>query len=115
MQSDTVQLINSWEQLKTNLWSSFEGMQKLALEIDEKIKILHEQEEKMSREKQRIAEQISKADEKIKLCVGGTIFMTSKSNLLRFEGSYFHSMLGSGLWQAEQDGSYVRIRPGYYY
>eukprot|EP01036_Dinobryon_divergens_P034726 gene34727-44912_t len=60
----------------------------------------------MSREKRRIAEQISKADEKIKLCVGGTIFMTSKSNLLRFEGSYFHSMLGSGLWQAEQDGAY---------
>ena len=106
MQSGTTeQLINSWEQLKANLWSSFEGVQKLALEIDEKIKILHEQEEKMNREKARIAEQISKAAEKIKLCVGGTIFMTSKSNLLRFEGSYFHSMLGSGLWQAEQDGS----------
>lgn len=79
-------------------------MQKLAAEIDEKIKILHEQEEKMDRAKQIIVEKLSKVEEKIKLCVGGTIFMTSKTNLLRFEGSYFHSMLGSGLWVAEVDG-----------
>lgn len=104
MITDTEQLSSSWEQLKQNLWSSFEDMLKLASEIDDKIRILREQEEKINIMHRRIAENISKVEEKIKLCVGGTIYMTSKSNLLSFEGSYFHSMLGSGHWLPEKDG-----------
>lgn len=46
------------------------------------------------------------AKQKIVLDVGGTRFATSKSSLLRFPGTYFTGLLGSGKWKPEDDGSY---------
>ncbi|ETV89101.1 hypothetical protein H257_00478 [Aphanomyces astaci] len=40
----------------------------------------------------------------VMLDVGGTMFKTSKSMLLRMEGSYFHALLGSGLWKPDSAG-----------
>lgn len=42
----------------------------------------------------------------IKLNVGGKIFCIGKSQLLSVQGSYFHAMLGSGLWEPDSDGAY---------
>ncbi|KAG9406360.1 hypothetical protein AC1031_002680 [Aphanomyces cochlioides] len=47
----------------------------------------------------RVLENIQAAPSIITLDVGGTLFRTSKSTLLSVEGTYFHAMLGSGLWQ----------------
>lgn len=44
--------------------------------------------------------------QKIKLDVGGKIFATSKTSLLRFEGSYFHALISSGHWEPDEDGAY---------
>ncbi|KAF0709532.1 Aste57867_5885 [Aphanomyces stellatus] len=46
----------------------------------------------------RIRENLAAASTLITLDVGGTLFKTAKATLLRVEGSYFHAMLGSGLW-----------------
>ncbi|KAG9400118.1 hypothetical protein AC1031_011028 [Aphanomyces cochlioides] len=49
----------------------------------------------------RIQENIANTPNIITLDVGGTIFKTSKETLLRFEGSYFHALLGSGQWKPD--------------
>jgi hypothetical protein len=46
----------------------------------------------------------SNAKQRITLNVGGKVFQTAKANLLRFENTYFHAMLGSGQWKPEEDG-----------
>ncbi|OQS06618.1 hypothetical protein THRCLA_20336 [Thraustotheca clavata] len=40
------------------------------------------------------------------LDVGGTHFKTTKTTLLKFKGTYFHGLLGSGKWQPQDNGSY---------
>ncbi|RHY28723.1 hypothetical protein DYB32_006337 [Aphanomyces invadans] len=54
----------------------------------------------------RIEENVKAADNIVTLDVGGTIFKTSKDTLLSVEGSYFHALLGSGLWEPTSTGSY---------
>ncbi|KAG9406359.1 hypothetical protein AC1031_002679 [Aphanomyces cochlioides] len=49
----------------------------------------------------RVQENIDAAPSVITLDVGGTLFKTSKATLLSVEDSYFHAMLGSGLWQPD--------------
>ncbi|KAH9184808.1 hypothetical protein AeNC1_013215 [Aphanomyces euteiches] len=56
----------------------------------------------------RIAENIANAPNMITLDVGGTLFKTSKDTLLRFEGGYFHALLGSGKWKPDSsNGAYT--------
>ena len=45
-----------------------------------------------------------KAKQKIRLEVGGQIFVTSKSTLLSVEGTYFYALLSSGKWEPDEDG-----------
>ncbi|KAH9184807.1 hypothetical protein AeNC1_013214, partial [Aphanomyces euteiches] len=55
----------------------------------------------------RIDDNISKFPNVITLDVGGTIYKATKETLLRFEGSYFHALLGSGCWNPDSsDGAY---------
>ncbi|CAK4474150.1 unnamed protein product [Aphanomyces euteiches] len=49
----------------------------------------------------RIQQNIASMRQVVTLDVGGMIFKTSKENLLRDEGSYFHALLGSGLWKPD--------------
>ncbi|KAG9400144.1 hypothetical protein AC1031_011050 [Aphanomyces cochlioides] len=49
----------------------------------------------------RIQQNIASMRQVVTLDVGGMIFKTSKGNLLRDEGSYFHALLGSGLWKPD--------------
>ncbi|RHZ19962.1 hypothetical protein DYB37_007085 [Aphanomyces astaci] len=46
----------------------------------------------------RVQEDVANVPSVITLNVGGTIFQTAKDTLLRVEGSYFHALLGSGMW-----------------
>ncbi|RHY70120.1 hypothetical protein DYB38_013262, partial [Aphanomyces astaci] len=48
----------------------------------------------------------------ITLNVGGTTFQTSKDTLLRGEGTYIHSLLGSGQWKPEGgEGYFLDLDP----
>ncbi|KAH9110529.1 hypothetical protein LEN26_013706 [Aphanomyces euteiches] len=61
-------------------------------------------EKKMAQWKEienQIQANIANSPNIITLDVGGTIFKTSKETLLRFEGSYFHALLGSGQWKPD--------------
>ncbi|OQR85559.1 hypothetical protein ACHHYP_11691 [Achlya hypogyna] len=46
------------------------------------------------------------AAEMVTLNVGGTLFATTRANLLRYEGSYFHTMMLSKLWAPNDRGEY---------
>jgi len=54
----------------------------------------------------KMKENAAKAKTKIKLNIGGQIFMTSKSTLLSMEGTYFHAMLSSEHGPPDEDGEY---------
>ncbi|ETV89102.1 hypothetical protein H257_00479 [Aphanomyces astaci] len=61
----------------------------------------------------RIQENLANAPNIVTLDVGGTIFKTSKANLLRVEGSYFHALLGSGQWKPDSpdDAYFLDLDP----
>jgi len=63
----------------------------------------------------KVQENISKAKNIVRLEVGGKIFSTSKSTLIKFEGSYFSAMLGNGNWQPEENGVYFIDRNPKYF
>jgi hypothetical protein len=58
----------------------------------------------------KMQENAKNAREMITLDVGGTLFRTTKSTLLKMDGSYFHAMLASGDWLPNEMGMYM-----YYY
>lgn len=44
--------------------------------------------------------------------IGGKLFETRRFNLLRYEGTYFHSLLGSDRWKPDNEGAYfIDISP----
>ncbi|RHZ17315.1 hypothetical protein DYB37_013847 [Aphanomyces astaci] len=47
----------------------------------------------------------------VTLNVGGTTFQTSKATLLRWEGTYFHALLGSGRWKPDGDAYFLDLDP----
>jgi hypothetical protein len=72
--------------------------------IEKKLAILEEKKRKWKECEKKAEENAKKAKQKIKLDVGGKIFTTSKSTLLRYENTYFYGMLGSGKWKPDEDG-----------
>ncbi|KAG9400119.1 hypothetical protein AC1031_011029 [Aphanomyces cochlioides] len=64
----------------------------------------------------QIQANITNAPNIITLDVGGTIFKTSKETLLRFEGSYFHALLGSGQWKPDSpnEAFFLDVDAGYF-
>ncbi len=87
------------------LEESKQSMMKLFSQIEDKIKVLEEKENRWNGINQTIEKHSSSAKQKIKLNVGGQVFATSKSTLLAFEGSFFSGMLASGKWEPDE-GNY---------
>ncbi|KAF0684027.1 Aste57867_23948 [Aphanomyces stellatus] len=69
--------------------------------VDVELQALGEKQAQWDALEVRVQENIAAAAGAITLDVGGTLFKTSKSTLLRFDGSYFHALLGSGRWQPD--------------
>eukprot|EP01129_Flabellula_baltica_P003611 TRINITY_DN13365_c0_g1_i1.p1 TRINITY_DN13365_c0_g1~~TRINITY_DN13365_c0_g1_i1.p1 ORF type:complete len:401 (-),score=34.16 TRINITY_DN13365_c0_g1_i1:41-1243(-) len=67
---------------------------------------LQKQMDNITVTKNLVDKEIEKGKHKIKLNVGGSIFVTSKITLLSYEGSYFYGMLSSDNWQPNEDGEY---------
>jgi len=53
-----------------------------------------------------VPQDFEKSKSKIKLNVGGEIFMTSKTTLLSQVDSYFYAMLNHGNWLPDEEGEY---------
>ncbi len=76
-------------------------------EIDARWKDLEEKEKEWSQLEKMVEEHTEKAKQKIKLDIGGKRFNTSKATLLRFPNTYFHAMLFNGIWEQDEDGTYL--------
>jgi hypothetical protein len=75
--------------------------------IDAALKNLADKEARWHKLDALMQDNIAKAKHKIKLDVGGKCFTTSKTSLLRFEGSFFWTMLAGDRWAPdEEDGAY---------
>jgi hypothetical protein len=87
-----------------NSYNTF--LENLTKQIDERLVYLEEKEKEWEKLEAQMEKNAAIAKNKIRLEVGGTIFTTSKSVLLRLENTYFHAMLASGKWQPDEDGVY---------
>lgn len=86
-----------------------EDMLKLNSQIGDKLAELEAKEKSWSDLMAKVASQVKLRDEVVKLNIGGTVFMSSKSTLLQGsqeEPTYFHALLGSGKWEPCGDGAY---------
>jgi len=70
-------------------------------------------EEKLNNLVFRVREESAK--EQVRLNVGGTIFMTTKETLCKFEDTYFSAMLKKGNWKPDQDGLYFIDRDPFFF
>jgi hypothetical protein len=87
----------------------------LSKQVEERYSLLEAKEKRWKFLKGQMKKDAAKAKHKIRLEIGGKIFTTSKSSLLRVEGTYFHAMLSSGKWQPDEDGVYfVDRNPKYF-
>src|SRR5690349_12693531 len=84
--------------------STMENMLQMSKEVENRIQYLEDKEKKWKEIENKIEENASQAKQKIKLDVGGKIFATTKSALMRVKDSYFSAMIGSGKWQPDEDG-----------
>eukprot|EP00931_Biecheleriopsis_adriatica_P030080 TRINITY_DN17750_c0_g1_i1.p1 TRINITY_DN17750_c0_g1~~TRINITY_DN17750_c0_g1_i1.p1 ORF type:complete len:333 (+),score=73.56 TRINITY_DN17750_c0_g1_i1:72-1070(+) len=75
-------------------------------EIEERMQLVKEREDKLAEVEAKMAENVAAAKDKVKLDVGGRIFSTAKSTLLKCEGTYFNALLSSGEFQPEDGDSY---------
>ncbi|OQR88807.1 hypothetical protein THRCLA_10087, partial [Thraustotheca clavata] len=65
--------------------------------------------------KERVKAGAKASTEMVTLNVGGTLFVTTRSNLIRDAGSYFHTMLTSALCQPNENGEYfIDLEPTYF-
>eukprot|EP00419_Tripos_fusus_P085688 CAMPEP_0172861458 /NCGR_PEP_ID=MMETSP1075-20121228/72670_1 /TAXON_ID=2916 /ORGANISM="Ceratium fusus, Strain PA161109" /LENGTH=322 /DNA_ID=CAMNT_0013709597 /DNA_START=27 /DNA_END=991 /DNA_ORIENTATION=- len=75
--------------------------------VDERLLQLEAKEAKWEKIKAEVHHQATESERRVKLNVGGRGFTASRSTLLRWEGTYFHALLGSGQWEpCGDDGAY---------
>lgn len=75
--------------------------------VDERLQQLEAKEAQWEKLKAEVHHQATKSSSRVKLNVGGRAFTASRSTLLRWEGTYFHALLGSGQWEpCGDDGAY---------
>jgi hypothetical protein len=73
----------------------------------EKNKSLEADEIRRSQLLSKLQENAKKSLDIITLDIGGTLFRTTKSTLLRIEESFFHAMLSSGDWSPNEMGKNI--------
>ncbi|KAF0697845.1 Aste57867_11499 [Aphanomyces stellatus] len=72
--------------------------------MQEQVHVWEEKEAHWNDLQRRIQENVGNMPHLITLNVGGALFTTTKETLLRIKDTYFHAMLGSGLWKPDAPG-----------
>merc|ERR1712137_214539 len=75
-------------------------------QVDEKLKRLAEKESRHNTNVARVTANKSASKKKVRLNVGGCLFTASKETFVRWEGTYFHTLLNSECWNLDEDGEY---------
>jgi hypothetical protein len=86
-----------------------ELLQKMAVvskQYEESMSLLEEKQKAWAIMEDKMEKNAATVKNKIRLEVGGKVFTTTKSVLLRLENTYFHAMLSSGKWKPDEDGVY---------
>jgi hypothetical protein len=107
---DTITLRRQSAFVEKNLREGMECLLKLSVSIEAQRKELEIEKRHWSDLQSKMQENAKNAREMITPDVGGTLFRTTKSTLLKMDGSYFHAMLASGDWLPNEMGMYM-----YYY
>lgn len=98
--------LDSAHSLRVRYMALMEDLLGLNSEVDEGLKTLDRREAQWNVLIAKVQEHSEASQAKVNLNVGGRAFTTSRENLLRWEGTYFHALLGSGEWQPCSDGAY---------
>jgi hypothetical protein len=111
-----VELSDQYKYLEKKLRENTEYLLKWCATTDEKLNRLEHKFKQLEEDKRLQFQQPSQIEAKttnsrdmITLNVGGTLFVTTKSTLLRIEGSYFHAMFASGAWLPNEKGNYILV------
>ncbi|OQR81238.1 hypothetical protein ACHHYP_16615 [Achlya hypogyna] len=99
-------LISSQRQEKMAFADIMATLSTTASEINSKMHILAHAEAKQAAWDARIERQLQLVGSTVKLNVGGRIFETAKTNLVRHTDSYFAAMLATERWNPRDDGAY---------
>ena len=75
------------------------------------LRALRERKQSMEAYKQLFMSERVMAKSMVRLSLRGQVFETFEATLLRGSGSYFHSLLCSGMWPPGEDGVYYIDRP----
>jgi len=78
----------------------------LGEQVDQKLKRLAEKENLHNTNLSRVTLNKSAAKKKVRLNVGGCLFTASMETFVRWEGTYFHTLLNSECWDLDEDGEY---------
>lgn len=92
--------------LRSRFTTLVDGFVELQQEIGECLANLENREARWAQLMQEVEDNLTAAASRTYLNVGGRTFATAKENLLRWEGTYFHALLGGGKWQPCDDGTY---------
>src|SRR5690349_7691035 len=96
----------SLEDLSKQFDSTKSELFKIANAIEDRLSLLKEKEQKINKLLEAVNEAIDKVPKKVKLNVGGTLFVTTRETLLSIENTFFHAMLVSEKWKPDEDGEY---------
>jgi BTB/POZ domain/NHL repeat len=88
------------------MWNRIRDLQRLEKHVHAKLQIAVTAETNWVTVQTLVQKHAGRANEKVRLDIGGKIFSTTKSRLLSFKNSFFEAMLGSGHWKASRDGTY---------
>eukprot|EP01130_Rhizamoeba_saxonica_P002007 TRINITY_DN11818_c0_g1_i1.p1 TRINITY_DN11818_c0_g1~~TRINITY_DN11818_c0_g1_i1.p1 ORF type:complete len:324 (-),score=54.68 TRINITY_DN11818_c0_g1_i1:109-1080(-) len=107
------QSVNETSDIVNCMQSEIDQLTTIKLELFRKIEQSREELETIVNEvanistiKTMLDQEIDKAKYKVKLNVGGQIFVTSKTTLTKDKNSYFYGMISSNNWQPDEDGEY---------
>lgn len=94
---------DSFREEYTNLVA---GMLALNVKVDEKLKLLEMKEKQYNGLLAKVSSDQAVKEQWVELNVGGHSYGSSMDTFLRWEGTYFHSLLCGNLWNPCTDGAF---------
>lgn len=92
--------------LATRLVAVAAELKAISQEMDRRLKLVQDREDRLAKVEARMEENAATAQDRVKFDVGGRLFSTTRSTVLKNEDTYFYALLCSGKWKPEQDGAY---------